>query len=136
MDAVLHDVRLILGSEKLGVHFIDDDAPLPLELNFLSKPRVVGQRDCDAYLFVRDESSGANGFDLDFWSTLPSEEVMARVASAAQSLVMERSVYFGQSFPPCPDHPEPLWPEVVNGGAVWRCTKGGDTVVRVGKWPA
>jgi hypothetical protein len=126
---------MILGRDTLDVYFLDDDGPPPPELDYLTRARLPRQRDSDAYMFLNDDDSGWNGFDLDLWSTLPDAEIVARIAASAQELIMERSAYFGQSFPPCPDHVEPLWAEVVEGEAVWRCTNGGNTVVPIGQWP-
>jgi hypothetical protein len=127
---VLHDARIILGNDDVAVYFFADDAPVPNELGAAGLPHR-----CDAYAFIRGEV-GWTGFQLEFWGQLPPEIGVARVAETVQELVMERSVYFGQSFPPCPDHAEPLWPGVVDGRAVWRCTRGGATSVAIGAWRA
>ena len=127
---VLHDARIILGNDDVAVYFLADDAPVPAELG--SAPLTHG---CEAFAFMRGEV-GWTGFQLEFWGQLPHEIGVARVAETLQELVMERSAYFGQSFPPCPEHAEPLWPDVVDGRAVWRCTRGGATSVPIGAWPA
>jgi hypothetical protein len=120
----LHDVEAVVGPNEVGVYFVGD-GPVPPELSRL--------RECAAWAYVRGGHS-ASGFDLDFWGSLQTSEAVARAAGVLQELVMERAAA-SSAFPPCPDHAEPLWPEVVRGRAVWRCTRGGATEVLIGTWP-
>jgi hypothetical protein len=133
-DLVLRDVRAILGTDVVGVYFLDDEGEMPRELHWLAAPRPPGVRDCDAYAYVRGDGGGV-GYDLEFWRTLSPADAVVRVADDVQELIVERSDHFARSFPPCPDHAEPLWPEVVDGRPAWRCTRGGGTVIPIGEWP-
>ena len=46
---------------------------------------------------------------------------IAGLASGVQDYLVESTAGWGQALPPCPGHPHPLSPDVVDDAAVWSC---------------
>jgi len=64
------------------------------------------------------------------------EEICADAAEALQELLIEGELW-GAAWPPCPAHRvHPLWPELLDGIAVWRCDTGPQYRIPVGELPA
>ena len=73
-----------------------------------------------------------------FWDTLRCtldrtvEEMCVDVAEQLQDRLIEGELW-GAAWPPCPAHSNhPLWPELLDGTAVWRCDTGPQFRVRIG----
>jgi hypothetical protein len=72
------------------------------------------------------------------WSTVRCtldrtvEQICVDAAEQLQDQLIEGELW-GAAWPPCPAHPNhPLWPELLDGTAVWRCDTGPQFRVRIG----
>ena len=131
VELVLHDARVSMGVDILGAVFEGDDLPDELAL-FV--PRF--DEEVHAYGHVKGEPGGAG---IWFHPGSALDEIVVRVADLFQELALERSTeFFGRGFPTCPEHPggAPLFAELVDGQAMWVCTSGGTTRVRIGQLSA
>ena len=77
------------------------------------------------------EPDGSGGGRLVSRSLDPLDLLLC-VAEILQDELMETSVAWGQSRPPCPHHPHPARPSVHDGEAWWECPHRSERLYHIG----
>ena len=64
---------------------------------------------------------------------LSGAELLVRVAELLQEELAETQLGWGQARPPCPYHPHPARPVMIDGQAWWICERLGESLYRIGQ---
>jgi hypothetical protein len=65
--------------------------------------------------------------------SLREPDVLVVIADVLQESLAETRVAWGQSRPPCPNHPHPARPEIRDGEAWWICPRDAIALYRIGR---
>jgi dephospho-CoA kinase len=108
----------------LEVALRDFQQPTPVELTF-----EVGTSGGDDLIYV----AGPGGSQHGMWVDGSAEDVLVRVADFLQDQVFDQlAETWGEARPPCPGHPHPANPVLLEQEAWWVCPRTGDRLGRIG----